>query len=121
MMTPVGTASVSIRGSLPGLTDHEFGQLIRTGMERATPNAVLPGPGQPPYPQYAIVWHVIPSGPGGTSRSVVNIFKVSAPFAYEQAVVDNRAPTVATVSIIASLTRRLIAYDAPADVRARSG
>jgi hypothetical protein len=121
MTTPVGTASVSIRGSLPDLTDHEFGQMIRTGMERAAPNAVLPGPVQPPFPQYRIVWHAIPNGPGGTSKLVVNIFKASVPFAYEQAVVDNSAPTVTTVWTIASLTRRLIAFDARADVRAGSG
>jgi hypothetical protein len=90
-------------------------------MERAAPNAVLPGPVQPPFPQYRIVWHVIPNGPGGTSRLVVNIFKASVPFAYEQAVVDDSAPTVMTVSTIASLTRRLIAFDARADVRAGLG
>ena len=111
MTTPVGTTSVSIRESLPDFTDHEFGQLVRTGMERAAPNAVLPGPVQPPFPRFRIVWHVDPNGHGGTSRLAVNIFKASVPFGYEQAVVDNSAPPVTIVQTIASMTRRLIAFD----------
>jgi hypothetical protein len=114
MATPVGITSVSVRESLPGLTDHEFEEMVRTGMEGAEADAVLPGPVQPPFPQFRIVWHVNPVGHGGTSRLVVNIFKESVPFAYEQAVVDNSAPTVAIVQTIESMTRRLSAFDARA-------
>lgn len=117
MTTPSGTASVSIRESLPDLTDHEFAQLVRTGMQRAAPNAVLPGPVQPPFPRFRIVWHVDPDGHGGTSRLAVNIFNGSVPFGYEQTVVDNSAPPIEIVQTVAALTRRLIAFD----VRAHPG
>jgi hypothetical protein len=89
-------------------------------MERAASDAVLPVPVQRPSPEFRIVWHVHPYGHGNTSRLVVNIFKASAPFAYEQAVVDNSAPRDAIVGTIESMTRRLIAFDARAHVDAPS-
>jgi hypothetical protein len=109
MTTPIGIASVSMRDSLPGVTDHEFSQMIRAGMERAAPGDVFPGPVQRPFPEYRIVWHVFPYGNHGTSRLAVNIFKVSVPFAYEQAVIGNGAPTTSIVGTIESMSRWLIA------------
>jgi hypothetical protein len=111
MTTPVGIASVSIREAPPGLTDSEFEQLVRIGMERAAPNAVLPGPVQSPFPQFRIVWHVNRYGPDGTSKLVVNIFKGSDPFEFEQEVVANSAPAGTIVGAIESMTKRLIARD----------
>jgi hypothetical protein len=112
MKTSAGIASVSIRESPPGLTGREFEQMVRTGMERAAPGAVLPDPVYAPYPPYRIVWHVNPNGPHGTSKLVVNIFNESAPFAYEQQVVDNSAPPIAIMRTIESMTKRLIAIHA---------
>jgi hypothetical protein len=90
-------------------------------MERAAPGDVLPGPVRRPFPEFRIVWHVNPNGNRGTSRLVVNIFRVSVPFAYEQAVVDNSAPTASIVGTIESMSRRLIAVDAHAGVETSSG
>jgi hypothetical protein len=107
--TPIGIASVSMREALPSVTDDEFRQLIRAGMERAAPGDVLPGPVQRPFPEYRIVWHVFPYGNSGTSRLVVNIFKMSVPFAYEQAVVGNGAPRASIVGTVESMSGWLIA------------
>jgi hypothetical protein len=115
MKTPAGTASVSIRESVPGLTDSEFEQLVRTGMERAAPNAVLSGPVQPPFPQIRIVWHVNRYGHDGESSLVVNIFKGSEPFAYEQEVIDSGAPRATIVGAVESMTNRLIAKEVRVD------
>ena len=110
--TSAGIASVSIRESPPGLTGREFEQLVRTGMDRAAPGAVLPDPVHAPFPPVRIVWHVNPIGPHGTSKLVVNIFNESAPVAYEQATVDNSAPPIAIMRTVESLTNRLIAIHA---------
>ncbi len=115
MTTPVGNASVSIREPVPGLTDRAFEHLVRTGMERAAPNAVLPGPVQPPFPQFRIVWHVSRYGHDGASRLVVNIFKGSEPYAYEQEVIDDSAPAVTVLSAVESMTKRLMAKDVRAN------
>jgi hypothetical protein len=51
----------------------------------------------------------------GVSRLVVNAFDGSNPFAYEEQVVDDSAPTGALESVIASMTRRLaVALDVTA-------
>jgi hypothetical protein len=110
MATSEGVTSVSVRNSLPGMTDNEFARVVRTGMERAAPGAVLSDPVHAPFPQFRIVWHVNPNGPrGSTSKLVVNIFNKSTPFAYEQAVVNNSAPPSAITGTVESMTRRLIA------------
>jgi hypothetical protein len=109
MTMPSGIVSVSIRESLPDMTDDEFRQIIRVGMEHAAPGAVLPGPVRAPFPQSRVVWHVISDSPHGTSRLSVNIFRGSTPFVYEQAIVDNSAPPATISGIVESLTRRLIA------------
>jgi hypothetical protein len=111
MTTPVGIASVSMRESVPGLTDSEFEQLVRTGMGRAAPNAVLSGPVQPPFPQFRIVWHVSRYGHDGASSLVVNIFKGSEPFASEQVVIESVAPPETIVAAVESMTKRLFAND----------
>jgi hypothetical protein len=115
-----GIDSVSVRESLPGMTDREFEQLIRMGMGRAAPGSVLSGPVEPPFPRCRIVWHVNPGGGRGVSTLVVNIFDGSDPVAYEQEVVTNSAPTVAIVGAIESVTRRLIAFHPPRDENAPS-
>jgi hypothetical protein len=109
MRTPAGIASVSIRESLPGMTDHEFEQTVKAGMERAAPGAVLADPVDPPFPPFRIVWHVNPYG-YHASNLVVNIFNVSVPFAYDQAVVDNSASPAAIMHTVESMTRRLINF-----------
>ncbi len=103
-----GVASVSIRESLPGMTDSEFEQLVRIGMGRAAPGSVLPGPVEAPFPQCRIVWHVNPSAHPGVSTLVVNIFDGSVPVAYEQEVVTNSAPMATITGAIESGSRRLI-------------
>jgi hypothetical protein len=80
-------------------------------MEQAAPNAVLSGPVQPPFPQFRIVWHVSRYGQDGASRLVVNIFKGSEPFGYEQEVIDNGTPAATIVGAVESMTKRLIASD----------
>jgi hypothetical protein len=112
METSAGIASVSIREGLPGMTDHEFERMVRTGMEAAAPGTVRPEANHAPSPPFRIVWHVNPNGAHGTSRLVVNIFNASAPFAYEQAVVDNSAAPTTIMRTIESMTRRLMAVHA---------
>jgi hypothetical protein len=106
--TSVGTASVSIREPLPGLTYDESERLLRAGMASVTRVSSDDVPMVPPYPEHRIVWHVTPNGGRGTSRLAVNIFVGSVPVAYEQQVLDNSAPRGAMTFAIASLTRRLI-------------
>jgi hypothetical protein len=115
-----GIASVSSRGSLPGMTDSEFEQLVRMGMERAAPGSVLPGPVEAPFPQCRIVWHVNPSVGPGVSTLVVNIFDGSVPVAYEQGMVTSSAPTAAITYAIESVTKRLIASYTHRDANAPS-
>jgi len=115
-----GIASVSIRGSLPGMTDSEFEQLVRIGMGRATPGSVLPGPVKAPFPRCRIVWHVNPSAGPGVSTLTANIFDPSAPVAYEQEVVTNTAPTATITYAIESVTKRLIGFYSDPDANAPS-
>ena len=106
--TSVGTASVSIREPLPGLTYDESERLLRAGMASVTRVSSDDVSMAPPYPEHRIVWHVTPNGGRGTSRLAVNIFVGSVPVAYEQQVLDNSAPRGALIFAIASLTKRLI-------------
>jgi hypothetical protein len=107
--TAAGVASVSIRQSFPGTTDAEFTQLVRTGMERATPGDVLGEPVDPPFPSRRIVWHVNPSSSRSTSQLMVNVFDGSVPYAYEQEVLENGAPPDAIRSAVRSMSERLLA------------
>ncbi len=118
--TLAGIDSVSIRESLPGMTESEFEQLVRMGMEHAAPGSVLPGPVEGPFPQCRIVWHVNPNVGRGVSRLVANVFDGAVPVAYEQEVVTNGAPTVKITDAIESVTSRLIASHTPGDANASS-
>jgi hypothetical protein len=118
--TSGGITGVDIRGSLPGVTDSEFVQLVRAGMGRAAPGTVLPGPVELPFPECRIVWHVNPSAEPGVSTLVANIFHRSVPVAYEQETVTNNAPTSTITYAIASVTGRLIRSAATLDSDASS-
>jgi hypothetical protein len=110
MATSDGITSVSVRNTLPGMTDREFARIVRAGMERAAPGTLVLAPVQVPFPQLRTVWHVNPNDPrGSTSRLVVNIFNGSTPFAYAQEVVSNSAPPDTIADTIETMTRRLIA------------
>jgi hypothetical protein len=115
-----GIAGVSIRTSLPGMTDSEFEQLVRMGMERAAPGSVLPGPVEAPFPQCRIVWHVNSGVGPGVSTLIVNIFDGSIPVAYEQEAVTNSASTATITYAIESATRKLIASYTHPDANAPS-
>lgn len=109
VMTPAGIASVSIRQSPPGMTDAEFTQLVRVGMERAARGSAIAGRVEPPFPSQRIVWHVDPSPPMGSSRLVVNVFDGANPYAYEQETVTNGPPTAVITSAVESMSERLLA------------
>lgn len=109
MTTSLGTASVSIRQSPPGMTDATFARMVRTGMEAAMPGSAAPGPVTPPFPVHRIVWHVNPDATPGVSRLVVNVFDGPTPVAVEQARVANGAAEGTLVNSIVSLTRQLAA------------
>jgi hypothetical protein len=117
VMTAGGVAGVSIREALPGATEAQFSQVVKTGMERAAPGRVLAGPLDPPYPQLRIVWHVNPTASRGASRLVVNAFVDTIPYASEQEVVADDASTVTVASAVDAMSTRLFArmeaYAAP--------
>lgn len=118
--TSDGIAGVDIRGSLPGVTDSEFVQLVRTGMGRAAPGRVLARPVGLPSPECRIVWHVNPSAEPGVSTLVANVFDRSVPVAYEQETVTNNAPTSTITYAIESVAGRLIRSTATLDSNASS-
>jgi hypothetical protein len=107
--TRAGIASVSIRQPLPGMTDAESAHLIRTAMDSAAPGSVLSTPVKPPFPVLRIVWHVQSLPVRGGSQVIVNVFAGSVPFAYDQEIVDDSAPTAATERAVRSLAERLLA------------
>jgi hypothetical protein len=107
VMTPAGIASVSIRQSPPGMTDAEFTQAVRAGMERAAYSSASTGQVEPPYPSQRIVWHVDPSIPSPTSRLVVNVFDGAYPYAYEEETVSDGASPAMITSAVESLSERL--------------
>ena len=106
VMTPEGIASVSIRQSPPGMTDAEFTQLVKAGMDQAAPGSVIAGRVKPPFPSQRIVWHVNRSASRGISRLVVNVFDGASPYAYEQETVTNSAPTAVIRSAVESMSER---------------
>lgn len=107
--TPAGIASVSIRQAPPGMPDAQFLRLVEAGMEQAAPGSVYPGPVNPPFPTFRIVWHVTVTPPNGMSRVAVNVFNGSVPYAYEQDVIENDAPEGVLTYTIRSLSSRLFA------------
>jgi hypothetical protein len=107
--TPAGITSVSIRQSPPGMTDAEFTQLVKAGMEGAARGSVIAGRVEPPFPSQRIVWHVNLSASRGISRLVVNVFDGPNPYAYEQETVTNSAPTAVITSAVESMSERLLA------------
>jgi hypothetical protein len=86
----------------------EFAQVVRNGMGPEMP-ASPPTGTVVPYPGRRFVWHVYPVAPRGVSRIVVNAFDGSAPFAYEQQVVENGASAVAMTGTVGAMTRQLMA------------
>jgi hypothetical protein len=109
VMTTGGVAGVSIREALPGTTEAQFSQLVRTGMEQAAPGHVLAGPLDPPYPELRIVWHVNPTASRGASRLVVNAFVGATRYAHEQETVADDAPTGTVASAVDAMSTRLLA------------
>lgn len=109
LVTPAGVAGVSVREALPGSTDAQSAELVRMGMEQAAPGSVIVGPVDPPFPSRRIVWHVNQIPPRGASRLVANVFNGTTPYAYEEEVIDDSAPTAATVCEVASISKRLLA------------
>jgi hypothetical protein len=108
LVTPRGTAGVSVRQSSSDKPDAEWEKLVERGMQ-----AVIPGssvrPTVAPFPTLRVGWRVEPAGaPGsGVSRLVATVTVGSGPYAYEQQEVDNSAPDVVFVSTIAAITTRL--------------
>jgi hypothetical protein len=84
------------------------GSPIAAALERATPGDLLEKPVDPPFPWRRIVWHV-KLGLRGVSRLSVNVFDGSAPYAYEQEVLENGAPPGAITSAVRSMSKRLLA------------
>jgi hypothetical protein len=121
VMTPEGVASVSIRQSLPNLTDAEFQRVVMTGMAAAMPGRVVEQPVSEPYPTRRIVWHVNPTAAPGVSRLSVNVFDGATPVAYEQDTVSSGAPRGAITQVVASLTTRLVNRYARLGSRAGTG
>jgi hypothetical protein len=109
VMTPAGIASVSIRQSPPGMTEAQFTQLVKAGMDRAVRDSVIAGRVKPPFPSQRIVWHVDLSASRSISRLVVNVFDGANPYAYEQETVTNSAPTAVITSAVESMSERLLA------------
>jgi hypothetical protein len=107
--TPTGIASVSVRQSPPGMTDAEFKQLVRAGMERVAGFGVIASRVKPPFPLQRIVWHANLSASRGVSRLVVNVFDGANPFADEQETVSNDAPKAVIAGAVASMSERLLA------------
>lgn len=108
MMTPAGLASVSIRQSPPGMTDTDFTRLVVAGMARAAPDGVIACCTQQEFPMQRIVWHVNPMAARGVSRLLVNVFDGDDPYAFEQKVVSNDAPTAAISAMVQSMSERLL-------------
>ena len=121
MMTPEGVASVSIRESLPNLTDAEFQRVVMTGMQSAMPERLVGQPVAAPYPTRRIVWHVNPTAARGLSRLSVNVFDGTTPVAYEQDTVSSGAPRGAITNVVASLTTRLVTRYALLEPQAGTG
>jgi hypothetical protein len=121
VMTPEGVASVSIRESLPNLTDAEFQRVVTAGMQSAMPGRVVEQPVSTPYPVRRIVWHVNPTAAPGVSRLSVNAFDCATPVVYEQDTVSSGAPRGAITQVVASLTTRLVNRYARLELRAGTG
>lgn len=121
VMTPEGMASVSIRESLPNLTDAEFQLAVMTGMAEAMPGRVVEQTAPVPYPKRRIVWHVNPVAARGVSRLFVNVFDGASPVAYEQETVSNGAPRGAITHAVAALTTRLVTRYARLESQAGTG
>jgi hypothetical protein len=109
LATPTGLASVSIREAPPDMTVAEFDRTVKSGMETAFTIGSEPPPAVGPFPEQRIVWHVDTGPERGSSRLVVNVFKGSVPFAYEQQMIDNADTPDALAGTVQSMTRRLFA------------
>jgi hypothetical protein len=121
VMTPEGLAGVSIRETLPDLTDAEFQQVVMAGMASAMPGQVLGQSMSAPFPKRRIVWHVNPVAARGVSRLFVNVFDGATPVAYEQDTVSNGAPNGTVTRIVASMTTRLVTRYARLESQAGAG
>ena len=109
LATPAGIAGVSIRESPPGMPHAEFVRLVSRGMGAALHSSLIDDHTTGPFPSRRIVWHVNQVPARGVSRLMVNAFRGPDPFAYQEQIVDNSAPSETFVAAIASLTRRLSA------------
>lgn len=108
VMTPAGIASVSIRQSPLEVTDAEFTQTIRIGMERAGYRVLNAGTIETPSPVQRIVWHADRTVPSAASRVVVNVFDGANPYAYEEGLVSNDTTLGGITFIVESMSERLL-------------
>jgi hypothetical protein len=121
VMTPAGLASVSIRQAPYGMTDAQFADAVRTGMEQTAPGSIVAGSVEPPFPSQRIVWHAHTTASRGTTDLIVNIFNGWTPYAYEEGTIVNDAPSAVVSSTIGLLSKQLLAaIAARSDVTSRA-
>jgi hypothetical protein len=90
------------------MTYAQFERVVKAGMESAMPAKAQTNAVATPFPNRRIVWHVFPMPPRGASRLVVNVFNGSVPFAYEQKLIDDGAPTSTVAYAVQVLTGRVV-------------
>jgi hypothetical protein len=109
LATPIGPASVSVRRSLPGMTDEESEALVRIAMQQALPRVIAAEPVARPFPRLQIVWQVTPDPRGASSTLVVDIFDGFNPFWYDEEIISNDDPRDAVQFTIEGMSKKLAA------------